>query len=120
MQTQTSQFLAGKASDGSAPIGPWLVTRDRVPDPNKLRLQTHVNGQKRQDWNTSDMIFNCRQLIAFTSIMTIMPGDILFTGTPQGVIFGEKAPAEKRQWLKGGDKIVSELEGLGALRFRLD
>jgi 2-keto-4-pentenoate hydratase/2-oxohepta-3-ene-1,7-dioic acid hydratase in catechol pathway len=120
MQTATTQFLAGKVSDGFAPLGPWLVTRDRVPDPNKLKLKTFVNGQKRQDWTTEDMIFNCRKLIAFvTSIMTIKPGDILFTGTPQGVIFGEKAPPEQRQWLKAGDEVVSQIEGLGELRVRL-
>ncbi len=119
-QTATSQFLAGKASDGFAPVGPWLVTRDRVADPNNLRLQTHVNGQKRQDWNTNDMIFDCKRLISFVaSIMTIKPGDILFTGTPQGVIFGEKAPPDQRRWLRPGDKIESELDGLGQLRVEL-
>ena len=120
LQTATSQFLGGKASDGFAPIGPWLATRDRVSDPNNLRLQTHVNGQKRQDWNTSDMIFDCRKLIAYvTSIMTIKPGDILFTGTPQGVVFGEKAPPHQRRWLKPGDQVVSEIEGLGQLSVQL-
>ena len=109
MQTVTTQFTAGKASDGFAPVGPWLVTRDRVPDPDKLRLQTHVNKQKRQDMNTEDMIFNCKKLIAYAaSIMTIKPGDILFTGTPQGVIFGEKAPPEQRRWLRDGDEVSSE------------
>ena len=120
MQTVTSQFMAGKASDGFAPLGPWLVTRDRVPDPNNLKLQTFVNGAKRQDWTMKDMIFNCRKLISYvTAIMTVKPGDILFTGTPQGVIFGEKAPPEERQWLKAGDKVVSSLEGLGELHFSL-
>jgi 2-keto-4-pentenoate hydratase/2-oxohepta-3-ene-1,7-dioic acid hydratase in catechol pathway len=120
MQTATTQFLAGKASDGFAPIGPWLVTRDRVPNPNNLKLKTVVNGRTRQDWTTADMIFNCRKLIAFvTSIMTIKPGDILFTGTPQGVIFGEKAPPEQRVWLKAGDEVVSQIEGLGELRVHL-
>ena len=120
LQTNTSQFLAGKASDGFAPVGPWLVTRDRVADPNNLRLRTHVNGQKRQDWNTNDMIFDCKKLIAFvTSIMTIKPGDILFTGTPQGVILGEKAPPDQRRWLRPGDEIVSDIEGLGELRIHL-
>jgi 2-keto-4-pentenoate hydratase/2-oxohepta-3-ene-1,7-dioic acid hydratase in catechol pathway len=77
LQTATTQFMAGKTSDGFGPVGPWLVTRDRVPDPNNLRLQTYVNGQKRQDWNTNDMIFNCRQLISFaSSFMTLKPGDI--------------------------------------------
>lgn len=120
LQTATSQFLAGKASDGFAPIGPWLVTRDRVADPDNLRLQTHVNGQKRQDWNTRDMIFNCKRLIAYvTSIMTVKPGDVLFTGTPQGVIFGEKAPPHQRRWLQPGDHVVSEIEGLGHLSVQL-
>lgn len=120
MQTRTTQFLAGKTCDGFAPIGPWLVTRDRIPDPNDLRLETHVNGVKRQDWTTRDMIFDCRRLIAdVTAIMTIRPGDILFTGTPQGVIFGEKAPPEERRWLKAGDEIVSSVQGLGELRFSL-
>lgn len=119
LQTATSQFLAGKASDGFAPIGPWLVTRDQVANPNNLRLQTHVNGQKRQDWNTNDMIFDCKRLIAFVaSIMTIKPGDILFTGTPQGVILGE-APPHQRRWLQPGDDIVSDIEVLGQLRVHL-
>lgn len=120
LQTATSQFLAGKTSDGFAPVGPWLVTRDRVPDPNALRLQTWVNGKVRQDWNTRDMIFNCRQLISYASgVMTIKAGDIMFTGTPQGVILGEKAPREQRQWLKAGDEVVSLVEGLGELRVNL-
>jgi 2-keto-4-pentenoate hydratase/2-oxohepta-3-ene-1,7-dioic acid hydratase in catechol pathway len=120
LQTATSQFLAGKTSDGFAPVGPWLVTRDRVPDPNALRLQTWVNGKVRQDWNTRDMIFNCRKLISYASgVMTIKAGDIMFTGTPQGVILGEKAPREQRQWLKAGDEVVSLVEGLGELRVNL-
>ncbi len=120
LQTQTPQLTAGKISDGFAPVGPWLVTADRVPDPNDLRLRTHVNGESRQDWSTSDMIFNCRQLISFASgILPMEPGDILFTGTPQGVILGQPQPPEQRVWLKPGDQIVSELEGLGALTVTL-
>ena len=119
-QVATSQFGAGKWCDGFAPLGPWLVTRDRVADPNALRLTTHVNGELRQDWTTKDMIFNCRQLIAYcSSIMTLRPGDILFTGTPQGVIFGEKIPADQRRWLRAGDEVRSCLEGLGKLAVRL-
>ncbi|MGV7030107.1 fumarylacetoacetate hydrolase family protein [Methylobacterium symbioticum] len=120
LQTLTSQFMIGKTSDGFAPLGPYLVTADRVPDPNNLKLTTVVNGKIRQDWNTNDMIFNCRQLISFASkVMTLKPGDIFYTGTPQGVIFGEKIPRAERAWLKAGDEIVSSLEGLGELRFRL-
>ena len=120
LQTATTQFMIGKTSDGFAPIGPWLVTADRVPDPNSLRLRTHVNGEQRQDWNTSDMIFNCAQLISFASgIFPLSPGDVIFTGTPQGVIFGQKEPREQRAWLKGGDEVTSELEGLGRLTVTL-
>ncbi|KAA0121449.1 FAA hydrolase family protein [Methylobacterium sp. P1-11] len=120
LQTLTSQFMIGKTSDGFAPLGPYLVTADRVKDPNDLKLKTLVNGQVRQDWSTNDMIFNCRQLVSFASkVMTIKPGDIFYTGTPQGVIFGEKIPRKDRAWLKPGDEVVSELEGLGALRFKL-
>jgi 2-keto-4-pentenoate hydratase/2-oxohepta-3-ene-1,7-dioic acid hydratase in catechol pathway len=119
-QTATTQFGAGKWCDGFAPLGPWLVTRNLVPDPNNLQLRTHVNGRIRQDWTTRDMIFNCRKLIAYcSSIMTLRPGDIMFTGTPQGVIFGEKAPPEERNWLKAGDVIVSSVEGLGELSVAL-
>jgi 2-keto-4-pentenoate hydratase/2-oxohepta-3-ene-1,7-dioic acid hydratase in catechol pathway len=118
LQTLTSQFMIGKTCDGFAPIGPYMVTSDLIPDPNNLRLETRVNGEQRQDWNTNDMIFNCRQLISFASkMMTIKPGDIFFTGTPQGVIFG--MPPEKRVWLKAGDKIACSLEKLGELRFDL-
>jgi 2-keto-4-pentenoate hydratase/2-oxohepta-3-ene-1,7-dioic acid hydratase in catechol pathway len=118
LQVLTSQFMIGKTHDGFAPLGPYMVTSDLIPDPNNLRLETRVNGETRQDWNTNDMIFNCRQLISFASkMMTIKPGDIFFTGTPQGVILG--MPPDKRVWLKAGDKIACSLEKLGELRFDL-
>ncbi len=109
LQMLTSQFMIGKTHDGFAPLGPYMVTGDLIPDPNNLRLETRVNGETRQDCNTNDMIFNCRQLISFASkMMTIKPGDIFFTGTPQGVILG--MPPEKRVWLKAGDKVACSLE----------
>jgi len=118
LQFMTSQFMIGKSCDGFAPLGPYLVTSDLVGDPNNLRLETRVNGEQRQDWNTNDMIFNCRQLISFASKMfTIKPGDIFFTGTPQGVIVGKAK--EQRVWLKPGDKLACSLEKLGELRFDL-
>jgi 2-keto-4-pentenoate hydratase/2-oxohepta-3-ene-1,7-dioic acid hydratase in catechol pathway len=118
LQALTSQFMIGKTHDGFAPLGPYLVTSDLVGDPNNLRLECRVNGEQRQDWNTSDMIFNCRQMISFASkMMTIKPGDILFTGTPHGVITG--MPPDRRVWLKPGDKIACSLEKLGELRFDL-
>ena len=117
LQQQTPQITAGKISDGFAPVGPWLVTRDRIADPNDLQLETYLNGEKRQHWTTSDMIFDCRSLIRFISgITTLKPGDILFTGTPQGVILGEKIPAPLRRWIKPGDEVLSKIEGLGELR----
>lgn len=120
LQNITTQFTAGKMSDGFAPLGPWLATRDRVPEPNNLRLQTWVNGEIRQDSNTSEMIFDCREIIRYVAgIMTIEPGDILFTGTPPGVIWGQKVPRDERQWLKAGDKVVSAIEGLGELAIHL-
>ena len=120
LQTNTSQFTAGKTFDGFAPIGPWLVPQTQVSDPNNLRLQTHVNGQKRQDWTSGDMIFDCRRLISYASrLMTIKAGDVLFTGTPQGVTFGEMAPPEQRRWLQDGDVIVSTIESLGQLQVEM-
>ena len=119
LQMLTSQFMIGKTHDGFAPLGPYMVTSDLIPDPNNLRLETRVNGETRQDWNTNDMIFNCRQLISFASkMMTIKPGDIFFTGTPQGVILG--MPPDKRVWLKAGDKVACSLEKLGELQVRAD
>ena len=117
MQYLTSQFMIGKTADGFAPLGPYLVTSDLVGDPNNLRLETRVNGQQRQDWNTSDMIFNCRQLISFASRMfTIKPGDIMFTGTPQGVIFGQRpkrgprlAQARRQDRLQPGEAWGADL-----------
>ncbi|WP_244125644.1 fumarylacetoacetate hydrolase family protein [Burkholderia gladioli] len=119
LQNITSQFMAGKMSDGFAPLGPWLVTRDRVPDPNALRLRTWMNGELVQDGNTAEMIFDCRKIVSYvTSIMSIEPGDIVFTGTPPGVIWGQKVPREQRRWLAPGDEVVSSIEGLGELSVR--
>jgi 2-keto-4-pentenoate hydratase/2-oxohepta-3-ene-1,7-dioic acid hydratase in catechol pathway len=118
MQYLTSQFLIGKTFDGFAPLGPHLVTSDLVGDPNSLRLECRVNGEQRQDWNTNDMIFNCRQMISFASrMMTIKPGDIFFTGTPHGVVFGK--PKGEQLWLKPGDRVVCSVEKLGELAFSL-
>jgi 2-keto-4-pentenoate hydratase/2-oxohepta-3-ene-1,7-dioic acid hydratase in catechol pathway len=118
LQYLTSQFMIGKTFDGFAPLGPHLVTSDLVGDPNNLRLECRVNGEQRQDWNTNDMIFNCRQLISFASrMMTIKPGDIMFTGTPHGVIFGK--PKGEQVWLKPGDRVACSVEKLGELAFSL-
>ena len=118
LQFKTSQFMLGKSCDGFAPIGPWLVGADLVGDPQKLRIECRVNGEPRQSSNTDDMIFSCAELVSYASQhMTLQPGDLLFTGTPEGVIQGR--PEAERVWLKAGDEISTEVEKLGELRFRL-
>jgi 2-keto-4-pentenoate hydratase/2-oxohepta-3-ene-1,7-dioic acid hydratase in catechol pathway len=118
LQLETGgQWLAGKTPDQFAPLGPYLVTADQV-DPDNLKIELRLNGETRQFSSTSDFIFNTRQMIAYISgILTLRPGDIIFTGTPEGVIQGK--PPEKRVWLKAGDKIACSLEKLGELRFEL-
>jgi 2-keto-4-pentenoate hydratase/2-oxohepta-3-ene-1,7-dioic acid hydratase in catechol pathway len=114
----TSQLMLGKTCDGFAPLGPWVVTADQVPDPQNLRLATTVNGEKRQDSSTSDMIYSCAQIVSYCSRhLTLAPGDIVYTGTPEGVILGY--PPEKRVWLKAGDKVVTEVEKCGRLEVTL-
>jgi 2-keto-4-pentenoate hydratase/2-oxohepta-3-ene-1,7-dioic acid hydratase in catechol pathway len=118
LQTKTSQWMLGKTCDGFAPLGPWLLGADRVGDPQNLAIECRVNGEVRQSSNTSDMIYSCADLLSYASQhMTLEPGDILFTGTPEGVIFGK--PPEKQVWLKPGDKIATEIEKLGKLEFDL-
>lgn len=111
------QWLIGKTPDQFAPLGPYMVTADQV-DPDNLKLECRVNGETRQSSNTSDMIFNTRHMISYISRhITLRPGDIIFTGTPEGVIQGK--PKDQQVWLKAGDKIACSLEKLGELRFEL-
>jgi 2-keto-4-pentenoate hydratase/2-oxohepta-3-ene-1,7-dioic acid hydratase in catechol pathway len=118
LQRVSSQWMLGKALDGSAPIGPYLVTADQVADPNRLTIECRVNGEVRQSSNTKDMVFGCASLISYISrYFTLKPGDIIFTGTPEGVISGY--PKDKQVWLKAGDRLTSTLEGLGELQFTL-
>jgi 2-keto-4-pentenoate hydratase/2-oxohepta-3-ene-1,7-dioic acid hydratase in catechol pathway len=114
----TSQLMLGKTCDGFAPLGPWVVSADQIADPQNLKIATYVNGEQRQNSNTSDMIFSCAQIVSYCSRhLTLLPGDIIYTGTPQGVILGY--PPEKRVWLKAGDKVVTEVEKCGALEVTL-
>lgn len=118
MDLPAGQWLVGKTLDGFAPLGPYFVSADLVGDPDALAISTHVNGELRQSSNTADFIFNTAQVVSYISrYWTLMPGDLIFTGTPEGVILGY--PEEKRQWLKAGDEIVSSIEKLGTLRFTL-
>jgi 2-keto-4-pentenoate hydratase/2-oxohepta-3-ene-1,7-dioic acid hydratase in catechol pathway len=117
LQARSSQWLLGKSLDGSGVIGPWLVTSD-LADGDKLDISLTVNGEKRQSSNTADLVFNCKQLVSYISdYTTLKPGDLIFTGTPSGVISG--FPPDKRVWLKPGDKIVTSIEKLGDLTFTL-
>jgi 2-keto-4-pentenoate hydratase/2-oxohepta-3-ene-1,7-dioic acid hydratase in catechol pathway len=111
------QWMVGKTPDQFAPIGPYMVTADQI-DPDNLKLECRVNGETRQSSSTSDFIFNTRKMIAYISrVITLKPGDIIFTGTPQGVIQGK--PKDKQVWLKPGDKVACSLEKLGELKFDL-
>lgn len=118
LQFKSSQWLLGKACDKFAPLGPYLVTADEVPNPDQLHLECRVNGEIRQSSNTQDMIFSCAALISYISkYITLKPGDVIYTGTPEGVIVGY--PTEKQVWLKPGDEIITAVEGLGELRVLL-
>ncbi len=112
LQFRTAQWMLGKTLDGFLPIGPNLVTADEVPDPQALRLRTWLNGELRQDSSTADMIFSVAELVAYCSAyFTLVPGDVMITGTPAGVISGMSEPV----WLTDGDRVVVEVEGLGQL-----
>ncbi|MBE7162801.1 MAG: fumarylacetoacetate hydrolase family protein [Williamsia herbipolensis] len=103
-------WLEGKWADGSAPVGPYLVTADEIPDPQALRITLELNGELRQDASTGGMIFGCAELIAFASrLCTLLPGDMILTGTPSGV------GATTSTYLQDGDVMVAEVEGLGRL-----
>jgi 2-keto-4-pentenoate hydratase/2-oxohepta-3-ene-1,7-dioic acid hydratase in catechol pathway len=114
LQLRTPQWLLGKSCDDFSPIGPYLVTADEVGNPNSLTLTTTVNGEVRQNSNTSDMIFYCDEIISYISQhMTLYPGDVILTGTPEGVVLG--LPKEERVYLQPGDHVTVEIEKLGAL-----
>ena len=107
-----SQWCRGKTFDTFCPLGPDLVTTDEINDPNDLRIKTILNGETVQDWTTGDMIFNVPRLISFLSQgTTLLPGTVILTGTPQGVGFARKPPL----FLKAGDSVTVEIQGIGAL-----
>lgn len=113
MQTNHQQFFFSKSLDGSAPLGPWIVTADEIPDPQALGIRLRLNGETVQDSNTSDMIFDIATSIAtLTRGVTLEPGDILATGTPSGVGMG----MVPQRWLQTGDVMEAEIDGIGVLR----
>ena len=116
LQTRTSQWLLGKTMDKFFPIGPYLVTADEVGDPQALRITCTVNGEARQNSTTADMIFSVAHIVSYISqYFTLQPGDLITTGTPEGVAMGRP----DKPWLKPGDEVVVEIEKLGALRNRM-
>ncbi|MBS1841669.1 MAG: fumarylacetoacetate hydrolase family protein [Acidobacteria bacterium] len=111
-----SQWCRGKSFDTFAPTGPCLVTGDEVGDPNSLRIQTVLNGAPVQDANTNDMIFDVRTIVSFLSeSTTLLPGTLIFTGTPQGVGMGRKP----QLWLKDGDEVSVTIEKIGTITNRV-
>lgn len=111
LQFKTSQWLLGKSLDHFLPLGKYMVTADEIGDPQVLQLSCSLNGEQRQNSNTSDMIFSVAEIIEFLSrYMTLEPGDIILTGTPQGVIMGLPV----KDWLKPGDVVKVEIERLGS------
>jgi 2-keto-4-pentenoate hydratase/2-oxohepta-3-ene-1,7-dioic acid hydratase in catechol pathway len=106
------QWCRGKTFDTFAPLGPCLVTKDEIPNPNALKIKTVINGQTMQDWTTEDMIFDVRTLVSFLSgSTTLLPGTVIMTGTPHGVGAARKPPV----FLKAGDSITIEIEKIGEL-----
>lgn len=112
-QFSDGQWQRGKSCDTFAPMGPWIVTADEIADPHALRVQCRVNGVTMQDSNTNQLIFRIPELIAFISASTTLePGDVIATGTPPGVGFARKPPV----FLREGDVVEVEVEGIGVLR----
>jgi len=113
LQNRHQQFFFSKSLDGSAPLGPWIVTADEIPDPHALRISLRLNGETMQDSRTGDLIFDIPTCIAtLTSGVTLEPGDIIATGTPAGVGMG----MTPQRWLAPGDVMEAEIEGIGVLR----
>ena len=116
LQKREPQWTRAKGFDGSCPYGPWITTADELGDPHDLALRTWVNGELRQDSRTSDLIFDVPQIVAFLSeTITLEPGDLILTGTPSGVGMAMDPP----QFLKDGDVVRMEIEGLGTIEHRI-
>lgn len=114
LQKRSPTFTLGKSFDTHGPIGPWLTTDDEIADPLALNMRLTVNGQVRQEWPTSDMIYDIYEQIAYlTQVCTLMPGDVLATGTPSGI------GAPTGNFLRVGDLVRAEIEGLGAIENRV-
>jgi 2-keto-4-pentenoate hydratase/2-oxohepta-3-ene-1,7-dioic acid hydratase in catechol pathway len=112
LQGAEPQWTRAKGADTFCPLGPWVTTVDEIDDPGDLRLRTWVNGDLRQDTSTSDLIFGCDEVVAFIAqTCTLVPGDVILTGTPNGVGMAFDPP----RWLASGDQVRIEIEGLGTI-----
>lgn len=110
------QWFKGKSFDTHCPLGPWIVTADEIPDPQALRITSRINGETKQASSTKHMVFGVARIIAELSVgMRLEPGDVILTGTPEGVGFARKPP----EFLKAGDIMEMEIEGIGVLRNRV-
>ncbi|MGA2879698.1 MAG: fumarylacetoacetate hydrolase family protein [Bryobacteraceae bacterium] len=113
IQSATSQWMIGKSFDTFAPMGPYLVTADEVPDPHALDISLSIGGEVLQHSNTRELIFKIPELVAYlSSVVTLEPGDVVATGTPGGVGFARKPP----RYLQPGDEVIVSIEGIGELR----
>ncbi len=113
MSGSPAQFSLGKSHRNFAPVGPWITTRDEVPDPNDLEIECRVNGVTFQDSTTHDMVFHVPEIVSYVStVCELRPGDLIFTGSPHGVGQGQKPPV----FLRSGDDVVTTIAGLGTLR----
>jgi acylpyruvate hydrolase len=112
LQGREPQWTRAKGADTFCPLGPWVTTADEIDDPGHLRLRTWVNDDLRQETSTSDLIFGCREIVQFIAeTCTLVPGDVILTGTPSGVGMAFDPP----RWLRPGDRVRVEIEGLGAI-----
>jgi 2-keto-4-pentenoate hydratase/2-oxohepta-3-ene-1,7-dioic acid hydratase in catechol pathway len=115
-QMASDRWTLGKNTDCSGPLGPWIVTADEIPDPDQLRIQTRVNGNTVQDGNTSHLIFSAAKIAAYASgAMTLKPGDLIATGTPDGIGATRKPP----MFLHDGDTVEVEIERIGRITNRI-
>jgi 2-keto-4-pentenoate hydratase/2-oxohepta-3-ene-1,7-dioic acid hydratase in catechol pathway len=116
LQFGDTQWIRGKALDSFAPMGPWIVTADEIPDPQRLGIRCVVNGETRQDDTTANMVFSVARIIAFiTEAITLEPGDVIYTGTPPGVGHGRTPPT----YLQPNDVVRVEIDGIGAIENRI-
>lgn len=114
LQKRNTQWFLGKSLDGFAPVGPHIVTSDAIPDPNNLRISMRRGAEVVQDSNTRNMIFSCARLVSYLSqYLTLRPGDLIFAGTPSGVVLGQ--PPEQQKWVKAGETLTVSIEGIGEL-----